>query len=480
MRQFVIAALPEIFLLCGLFTGVMVGLFRKGKNNQLFGVWLVMGLLAVSAGLCFFQFESPKNVLFSGLFISNAFTATIKIIIMFFSILCLFLALDWLENSSAAGYEYPLGFGFVVAGLCIALSAGNLFMLFVAAEFISVSLYWLISYKKEDESALKSTLNFFIISFIGSAFLAFGCALLYGFSGSLSFSALNAVILKEYDNTLGINIGLVFFLCGMLLKIGAAPFHSWTPEVYQGSSAPVTALLVTVVQLALLCILFRLLLYPFFSLSGVWSRIIELAALLSLIWGSIGALRQDNIKRFVAYSTLAGCGYTLIAVASANPNALKEMLFYLIIYSLMTIGLFGVTSSLRTRGNLCETISKLSGLGQKEPGKALALTLILLSLAGLPPLAGFLGKFGIIMMALESQKYVLSLFALLSCITAAYYYLRIIKIMYFNEPGESFDSFTLPSAIVMKFCAFAAIFLTLYPSVLMKVCEQASLIIGIR
>ncbi len=480
MKYLISAALPETFLLCGLLAGLLYGLFSRKENKNQTSVWLVIILLGISAAICFSLIGEPKEVLFSGLFISDDFTRTIKIIIMIFSILCLFLALDWIEKSTSAGYEYPLGFGFVVIGLCLALSADNLFMLFVGIELVSVSLYWLIAYKKDDADALKSTLTFFIISFIGSAFLAFGCSLIYGFSGSLSFEALSSVIISAKDNTLGISIGLVFLLCGLLLKIGAAPFHTWTPDVYEGASAPVTALLVTVVQLSLLCILFRLLLYPFLPLISVWSRIIEITAFLSLIWGSIAALKQDNLKRFVAYSTLAGCGYALIGIVAGTSDALKEMLFYLIIYNLMTIGLFAVTSSLRTNGNLCEDIGKLSGLGQKEPGKALALTLILLSLAGIPPLAGFLGKFGIIMMALETQKYFLSLFALLSCMVAVCYYLRIIKIMYFNEAGESFDSFALPSSIVMKLCAFMAVFLTLYPSFLMKICEHASLVIGMK
>lgn len=478
MKELIMIALPEIILFLGLFLGLLVCLLIKNEGKQVYSFWLVVLLFLTSGFLSFLQQGESKDFLFSNLFIINDFSSSMKTIIMFFSILCLFLVFDRLGHEQGIDYEYPFIFGFVVLGLCLSLSSGNLFMLFISLEIVSISLYWLISYKRSEGKALKSTLNFFIISFFGSIFIAFSCALIYGFSGSLSYAALDLILLKEGVNNLGILIGLIFFICGILLKIGSAPFHFWSPEVYQRSSAGVTALLVTVVQLSLLCILFRVLLYPFLSLSLVWSKLIEIVALISLVLGTIGALKEDNIKRFVAYSTLAGTGYALSGIATASPYALKEVLFYLIIYGLMTIGLFAVTSSLRSGGNLCENISKLSGLGQRYPGKALALTLILLSLAGLPPLIGFLGKFGIIMMTLESQKYLLSFFVLLSCIGAIHYYLRIIKTMYFNEAGDNFDTFSISNSIVLKFCAFSAIFLTFYPSILMDICIQASLIIG--
>jgi len=356
----------------------------------------------------------------------------------------------------------------------VMVSATSLISLYVGLELQSLAAYVLASYRRTDERSAEAGLKYFVLGALASGILLYGISLLYGFTGTTSFTGLAAAFGRGAPS-LGLLFGLVFLLAGLAFKISAVPFHMWTPDVYEGAPTPVTAFFAVATKIASVSLLVSVLMGPFKPLFPQWQQIIVAAAVLSMAWGAFAALRQQNIKRLMAYSSIANVGYVLLAVASGTEKGIQAVVFYLAIYMVMNLGTFAVILLMKRRDIMVENVSDLAGLGRSHPMLALAMLAFMFSLAGIPPLAGFWGKLYIFMAAVEAKLFWPAVLGLLASVVASYYYLRIVKVMYFDEGTEAIDQpvFSMNRAIAFVSAVLVALF-SLLPQPLSAIAAAAA------
>lgn len=431
-------ALPEIFMAIGAMLLLMLGVFQGDKSYKQIANFSVLTLI-IAGVLMFTQVGGDRQVTFNGMFVTDAFAVFMKTLILLGSGVAILISGKFLAEHKIAKFEYPILILFATLGMLIMISANNLMSLYVGLELQSLSLYVLAAMNRDRLRSTEAGLKYFVLGALSSGMLLYGISLIYGFAGTTEFDILATSLRGEGTPAIGIIIGLVFLLAGLAFKISAVPFHMWTPDVYEGSPTPVTAFFAAAPKVAALGLLVRVLINGFPGLGDEWQQVIVFISIASMLVGAFVALVQTNIKRLMAYSSIGHIGYALVGLAAGSQAGVEALLVYIAIYLTMTLGAFAAILSMRRPEGMVENINDLAGLSQTNQPMAYAITIFMLSLAGIPLLAGFFGKWYIFLSAVEAGLIPLAVVGFLASVVACYYYLRIIKIMFFDEPAEAFD-----------------------------------------
>lgn len=463
-------AIPELFLAASGIVLLMLGVFRKGDSTAMIG-WLAVIALLIAGGLVFVG-GSDQAFAFNNLFVTDSFGQFAKIMVLGAAALSLILALGWLAQEEMKKYEFSVLIVLAVLGMLMMVSANDLMSLYLGLELQSLALYVLAAFRRDAVRSTEAGLKYVILGSVASGLLLYGASLVYGFSGTTNFTTLAEVLAHEAP--VGVVVGLTFVIAGLAFKVSAAPFHMWTPDVYEGAPTPVTSFMAVAPKIAAVALFLRVVTGPFGDLTDAWQQIIWVIAVLSMAIGSFGAIGQTNIKRLMAYSSIGHMGYALIGLAVGSAVGVQGVLVYLAIYIFMNVGTFAIILSMRQKGRAVEGIADLAGLSRTQPGMALALTIFMFSMAGIPPLAGFLAKFYVFMAAVEAQMYGLAVIGVLTSVVGAFYYLRIVKIMYFDEPVESFDRPLMANRVILWATGLVTLFYFVWPAPLIAGAQAAA------
>lgn len=435
MLQTVSTFLPELFLAVSASFLLGFGL-SKSSDRSVTVRYISVGILIVFA-LMGYVLDRPAGTSFSGLLFNNDFSDFLKAIIGFSAAAALLLSKNYFQKENLDRYEFSVLTLYAVLGMSIMVSANNLLAMYVGIEMQSLALYIMAAFNRDSLRASEAGLKYFVLGALSSGLLLYGASLVYGFTGSLDFETIRASI-EVQGATTGIVAGMVFLLCGLAFKISAAPFHMWTPDVYEGSPTPVTGFFAAAPKLAAMAIITRLIVVPFGDITGQWQQVIIVLAILSMVVGALGAIVQTNIKRLMAYSSISNMGYALVPLAAGTIAGVQGMLVFMAIYIITVIGVFATILQMRLRNGMVEKISDLSGLSKSNPGMAAVFTAFLFSLIGIPPLLGFFGKWFAFSPAVDAGLTWLVVIALVASVVSSFYYLRVVKTMWFDEPNREF------------------------------------------
>lgn len=429
-------ALPEIFLSFVGLALLLLGVLRGDKSARAISGATVIALVLTAVLLLQ---EGGYQVAFSGLFITDAFAVYAKGLVLLGTGLSLIIGQSFIAREDMDHYEYPVLMLFATVGMMMMISANDMMSLYVGLELQSLSLYVIAAFRRDNARSSEAGLKYFLLGALSSGMLLYGISLIYGFSGTTNFITI-AQVLSAGTPPIGVIVGLVFVLAGLAFKISAVPFHMWTPDVYEGAPTPVSAFFAVAPKIAAICLLMRVLVGPFMHELEQWRQIIIFCAVASMLVGSLGAIRQTNIKRLMAYSSIANIGYALVGVSAASPDGIAAVLIYMSIYLVMTIGTFGLIVAMRQKGKPVEEIADLAGYSKTSPVMALALLVFMVSMAGVPPAAGFFGKFLVFMAAWRSHLYGLSIIMALTSAMSLFYYLKVWKVSWFDDAREPLDA----------------------------------------
>lgn len=433
MHDFAIA-LPEIFLAVAAMALLMIGVFQKPGSDMGLVSWL--SILSLAVALVLVVTGEGDNVSFAGLFVVDPFARFAKVLILIGSAAAIVLSQGFVRREGMNRFEYPVLILIATLGMLMMVSANDLISLYMGIELQSLPLYVLAAFKRDSTRTTEAGLKYFVLGALSSGMLLYGCSMIYGFTGSTTFGDIASVMQGQDQAGIGLIIGIVFLSAGLAFKVSAVPFHMWTPDVYEGAPSPVTAFFATAPKVAALAMFLRAMLEPFGGMEADWRQIIWLISVLSMLLGAFAAIGQHNIKRLMAYSSIGHVGYALVGLTAATSEGVRGVLVYLTIYLVMNIGTFACILAMRRGDRMVESIDDLRGLAKTHKGMAMALAIFMFSLAGVPPLAGFFGKFYVFMAAINAGLYYLAVIGVLASVVGAFYYLRIIKIMYFDEPTE--------------------------------------------
>ena len=426
---------PEIFISLSVMFLLILGVFKKNGSSLVH--YLSMGSLLITGILILNNPLKESTTLFSGSYIVDDLSSFMKILTIFAGILVLLISSKYLKLFKIFLIEYPILILCSILGMMVMISSNDLMVFYIGLELQSLALYVLAAFNRDELRSSESGLKYFVLSALSSGLLLYGCSLIYGFSGSTNFNIIGETL---NSNNYGLTFGIVFILVGLAFKISAVPFHMWAPDVYEGSPTPATLFFAVVPKVAALTVFIRFLYVPFINMIDQWQPIIIFLSIASMIFGAIAAIGQNNLKRLVAYSSIGHIGYALAGLAVGSNEGIQSSITYISIYIVMNLGLFSCLFMLKRNNQYFETIEDLSGLSKNHPILSLSLLTILFSLAGIPPLAGFFAKFYIFKAVIEQSMYFLAIVGLLSTVIAAFYYLRIIKVIYFEEENEKYDS----------------------------------------
>lgn len=427
---------PELLLAGQTIFVVLMSLLVKGDKQADVMRWIAIAML-ITFALTGFVLGRPEGTSFNGLLIVDDFSHYAKLIIGLTAALALVFSRSYFKTEGLDRFEFSVLMIYAVLGMSIMVSANNLLALYLGLEMQALALYIMAAFNRDSLRASEAGLKYFVLGALSSGLLLYGMSLIYGFTGHLDFAGIAAVIEADGFNV-GIIGGMVFMMCGLAFKISAAPFHMWTPDVYEGAPTPVTGFFASVPKFAAMALIARLLFGPLEGVFDQWQQIVVSLALVSMFVGAIGALSQRNIKRLMAYSSIANMGYALVPLAAGTVLGLKGMLIFMTIYVITSIGVFSAILQMRIRNGMVEQITDLSGLSQTNRGMALVLTVFFFSLAGIPFFLGFFGKWYAFGPALQADLWWLVVAALVASVIGAFYYLRVIKTMWFEEPSQEF------------------------------------------
>ncbi|HEY0901501.1 MAG TPA: NADH-quinone oxidoreductase subunit NuoN [Micavibrio sp.] len=467
------SAMPPVFLAVAGMVLLVVGVLRGNQSTNLIS-WAVFCAFALT-GAILLGVTWEDQVLFNGMVRVNTFTAFISLLILSGLMGTIALSVSYLHKEMMARFEYPLLVLFSGVGMLVMVSAHNLLTLYIGLELQSLALYVLAAIRRDNAKSSEAGLKYFVLGSLASGMLLFGMSMVYGFAGSLDYAHI-ATSLQGFEGvSLGFMTGMVFMLVGVAFKISAVPFHMWTPDVYEGAPTSVTAYFAIVPKLAAMAVLMQLLYGPFSGMTPQWQQIIWFLAMASMLWSAFAGLAQGNIKRLMAYSSIGNMGYALLGVLVANEQGASAAILYMIIYMVMAAGVFGIILCMRRGGRSVEAISDLAGLSRTSPLMAYAMAILLFSMAGIPPLAGFFGKLMVFQAAVAGGFYVLAVVGVVTSVIAAYYYLRIIKVMFFDEAGEPMDAQMAfaKRAVVMLSVVFVLLFI-LKPNMLVDMARHTA------
>ena len=426
---------PEIFLIISVFSLLMLGVFIKESFNIVFrltNIVIIISILMVISS----DFENVK--LFNDSLSVDYFSKYMKSLILISSFFILALSKKYLVDIKNNKFEYPIIVLLSIIGMLIMVGANDLILFYLGLELQSLALYILAAIDRDNLKSSEAGIKYFVLSALSSGLLLYGCSLLYGFSGSTNFDVIK---LNSDGQNIGNIFAMVFILVGLSFKVAAVPFHMWTPDVYEGSPTSVTSYFSVVPKIAGLAVFIKFMYIPFYPIIGQWQFILVFISVASMILGAVAAIGQNNIKRLIAYSSISHIGYAIAGVASGTESGFKSSIIYMTIYAVMNIGAFAFILSMKRDEKYIEEISELSGASKNHPLMSLGLLIILFSLAGIPPLAGFFAKFYIFMSVIESGMFTLAIIGLVTTVISAFYYIRIIKILYFDSSKKPFENF---------------------------------------
>ena len=461
---------PEIFISLAIMFLLILGVFKK-KSSDLIHYLSIISLLIT--GILILNNPSDTIItLFSGSFIIDNLSSFMKSLTILGGATILLISKKFLELSKIFLIEYPILILSSILGMMVMISSNDLIVFYIGLELQSLALYVLASFNRDQLKSSESGLKYFVLSALSSGLLLYGCSLIYGFSGSTNFDVIaNTISSSHY----GLTFGIVFILVGLSFKISAVPFHMWAPDVYEGSPTPVTLFFSVVPKIAALTVFIRFLYIPFINMIDQWQPILIFISIASMIFGAVAAIGQKNLKRLIAYSSIGHIGYALAGLSVGTNEGLQSSIVYISIYIVMNLGFFSCLLMMKKNDFYFETIDDLSGLSKNHPVLSVCFMIILFSLAGIPPLAGFFAKFYIFKSVIEQSMYFLAIVGLLSTVVAAFYYLRIIKVIYFDEPKEKYDT---DHSIWLKISlTFSTLLILLYFTFPSKLLEIASSII---
>ena len=458
----------ELFLALSIMTLLIVGVFKKNSSILVYNLSIISLLICLAL---IFNFPINENVeLFKNSYKIDYLSSFTKILLISSGVFVLILSNKYVQIIDINKIEYPILVLSSILGMMVMVSSNDLILFYIGLELQSLSLYVLASFNRDNLLSSESGLKYFVLSALSSGLLLYGCSLIYGFSGSTNFFII-ASNLKE--SSYGLTFGIVFILVGLAFKISAVPFHMWAPDVYQGSPTSVTAFFAILPKIAALTIFIRVLYVPFFNLINDWQMIIIFLSIASMLFGSIAAIGQSNLKRLIAYSSIGHMGYALAGLSTGTNQGIQSSITYITIYLFMNLAFFACILMLRRDDKYFENIEDLSGLSKHHPVLSFSFLIVLFSLAGIPPLAGFFAKFYIFTAVIEESMYFLAIVGLLSTVIAAYYYLRLIKIIYFDSEKEKYETnHNIGLKISLLISSIFILFYFIYPSWLTEIIEN--------
>ena len=467
---------PEVSLSILAICSLMYGLFSK-KNAFIKTTNFATLSLLIVAVLIYFDFNTTFAS-FDNYFLNNSFTKFFKILTAIGAAASLVISKNYFIDSKINKFEIPTLLLFSTLGMMLMISAKDLMIMYLAIELQSLSLYVVAAIKRNSLESAESGVKYFVLGALSSGILLYGFSLVYGFTGQTSFEGIYQSLSQIDKLPIGLVFGLVFVLVGLAFKVSAVPFHMWTPDVYEGAPTSITAFFAIVPKLAATALIFRFCLEPFGNFYFEWSQVIFFLSVSSMFLGAVAAIAQKNLKRLLAYSSIGHVGYVLIALVAANDQGIKSASIYMFIYLLMNIAVFSILLSLKKADVFVEKINDLKGLSRSNPLISVSIAIIMLSMAGIPPFMGFFGKLYVFIAAVESQLYLLAILGVLASVISAFYYLRIIKGMYFDEASntESFEfTITNHAKIILTVVMFIITFFIFYPSLLTNIVVGISL-----
>jgi NADH-quinone oxidoreductase subunit N len=452
-------AIPEVVLVCAAMALLIIGVLRGEGSSKLVS-WLSVAVLIATLGVAGLL-GGERQIGFYGMFVNDAFAVFMKALVLLGSAVTIVMGLHYNEEHHIARFEFPVLVLLATAGMMVMISANDLITLYLGLELQSLALYVVASFDRDSVRSTEAGLKYFVLGALASGMLLYGASLVYGFAGTTSFTNIASLFggSAAAKPSIGLIIGMVFVAVGIAFKCSAVPFHMWTPDVYEGAPTPVTAFFSVAPKIAAVALFVRFLIEPLGGLLAEWRQIIVFLSVASMILGAVAAIAQTNIKRLMAYSSIGHVGYALIGLAAATPNGIRGVLVYMAIYLFMNVGTWAVILCMRQRGQMLEGIADLSGLGRSQPGLALALAIFMFALAGIPPTAGFFSKLYIFLAAIDANLVGLAVIGVVTSVVGAFYYLRIVKVMYFDEPVGAFDR---PIAAELKWVLVITVFVTMF------------------
>ena len=446
-------AYPEMVVAIGAIVLLLLGVVLNKERSPLVSMLTIVLLL----GTAVLVMAQPANgVIFNGTFIADGFARYMKVLVLGGSAFSLMLAMPHAVENGTHKWEYSILVLLATLGMMAMVSANDLMSLYVGLELQSLALYVLAAIKRDDPRATEAGLKYFVLGALSSGMLLYGASLVYGFTGHTNLQEIVIAIANE-GRSIGLIFGVVFLLAGVAFKISAVPFHMWTPDVYEGAPTPVTALLATAPKVAAMALMVRLVMDTFEPIAHDWQQIVIFLSIASMVLAAFAAIGQKSIKRLIAYSSIGHVGFALVGLSSGTQGGVEGVAIYMAIYVAMTVGLFACLLSLRTSDGYVETIDDLAGAAQKRPFVAAIMAVMMFSLIGMPPLAGFFAKWHVFLAAIDSQLYVLAVIGVLASAVSAFYYLRVVKTMYFDEPVREFQAVPNELNIIMAVSGFLII-----------------------
>jgi NADH-quinone oxidoreductase subunit N len=424
---------PELILAIGAMALLMIGAFAGERSTPLVNALAVGVLLPAAAAI----FSVPDGVTMAGAFVVDGFARFMKVAAILGCAVAIVLALRFARLERFESFEFPILVVLAALGMLVMISANDLISLYLGLELQSLAAYVMAAIHRDDTRATEAGLKYFVLGALSSGMLLYGASLVYGFTGHTGFEPIATALVE--GRSIGLVVGLVFLLAGLAFKISAVPFHMWTPDVYEGAPTPITAFFASAPKLAAMALIVRIVIDAFAPIAPDWQQIVSFIAIASMALGSFAAIGQRNIKRLMAYSSIGHMGFALVGLAAGTEAGVQGVMLYVVIYMVMTLGAFACIMGMRRGGVMTEEIESLAGLARTRPATAFLFATLLFSLAGIPPLAGFFAKYYVFLAAIEAELYPLAVIGVVTSVIGAYYYIRIVKLMYFDEPVVAFE-----------------------------------------
>ena len=461
--------LPELILAGGAMVLLMIGAFAGDRATA--PVLRYAVALLVLAGIAIANMPDERVTIFNGSFVLDGFAKFLKILTVVGSIGTLWISGDFLSAPDRGKFEYPVLILLATAGMLLLISAGDLIALYLGFELMSLSLYVVAAFDRDNLRSTEAGLKYFVLGALSSGMLLYGASLIYGFTGTVKFAG---IAQEAANGGIGLIIGLVLLFAGLCFKVSAVPFHMWTPDVYQGAPTPITAFFASAPKVAAIAVFMRVSISAFPAITAQWQQIIVFVAIASMALGAFAAIGQRNIKRLMAYSSICHMGFALVGLAAGTAEGVQGVLVYMAIYVAMTLGTFACIISMRRNHKPFEDIADLSGLARTNPAQAFVLAMLLFSLAGVPPMAGFFAKFYVFLAAVQAGMFTLAVLGVLASVVGCYYYLLIVKIMYFDDPAPAFDPMGNALRTMVAVTGLFVILFFVYPGPLVEAAGAAA------
>ena len=463
-------ALPEIVLAVSALV-ILIGGVMQRRDSTLPCTMAAIAACIVTAVLVV---DSPTVIGYGGFFVGDAFAKYAKLLILAGTVLCAVLSLDYNSRQRISRFEFPVMMLLSTVGMMVMASASNLMTLYMGLELQSLAVYVLAAFARDDIRSAEAGLKYFVLSALASGLLLYGISLAYGFSGSMDFTRIAQVVTDPAGVSAGLTVGIAFIIAGLAFKLSAVPFHMWTPDVYEGAPTSVTAFMSTAPKVAPFVVLLRVMFGPFGHVAAQWQPIIVLVAIASMLLGSFAAIAQTSIKRLMAYSSIGHMGYALIGLAAGTETGVRGVLVYLLTYVVMSAGSFACIVAMRRRGLAVDNISDLSGLAKNDLTLASLLAIFMFSMAGIPPMAGFFGKLMVFQAAVDAGMWTLAIIGVLTSVVSCFYYLRIIKVMFFDPSAAAFDARSRSVSFVALSTGVFTLMFFVFPAPFLGAATQAA------